>query len=473
MDAEASRSTNAAELLKNSQKSVRKQKQKIRKLVDNGFWREAKQAANNLERSKAAKVVACAHVLRKSKPEPCKAKPALLDLLPLVEQWSQQDKATAKWVAKRSGGYRTTYIYSLAARAHQMTLLISRRPLMVWAESQAGVSGRGVDYAVKRVKAFVEQERFTHFAEVDIRGCFANCDLSRIKAQLGISQQTMDRIVTNKERSIQNKIHIRLRHTGDMPLEVTRMNDHEGSLPEGAVDSSDFAYCTVSAAIDRFDAHFQGQVVLQNYCDNFLLIGQSREDVDLAIRSLQRMLNEHSAGNFVLVNKAGIRKVTSGINFLGYRFQRAHGKRLTRITPERRSRFRTGVVAGVVKLKEQRGPLEIQWASERLVQFAIGQLAQFSLAKEDLYWEMLWLLKKVFDVRLQPRLRVVLNAYIIAREPTPEERLAELYIDQTFDLQARRLAKVRKIFGPYPTPPQIDFVNEVRGWQLAGGTTAN
>lgn len=92
-------------------------------------------------------------------------------------------------------------------------------------------------------------------------------------------------------------------------------------MPQGSACSPLIAEFVVSQILSVLPP----EVRVVNYADNFLLLANTREELEQAVQDLGGAVTHHPAGPFTLT-RGPIRRVAQGAEFLGYRFESYRGR---------------------------------------------------------------------------------------------------------------------------------------------------
>jgi len=138
--------------------------------------------------------------------------------------------------------------------------------------------------------------------------------------------------------------------------------------------------------LDQFDALNIEGVKVVNYCDNFLLLGESEEKVRHAYETLSRLLLGRSVAALVLRQCGEIRRLQYGIDFIGFRFTRKECYPIVSIPKATITDFRR-------KFREikdvTRGGVSIQF----LVEKTYGWLQDMDVAPQEFERQLKFLLR--------------------------------------------------------------------------------
>src|SRR5690606_39014648 len=118
-----------------------------------------------------------------------------------------------------------------------------------------------------------------------------------------------------------------------------------------------FAYGVLAPVIVEFERLHGAEVAVTNYCDNFIVLGQSRAAVQDAVTTLVRLLFEHPAGPFALVQKTGIRHLSRGFCSLGYKFAAQPGKPIVRADADKVQEFKAGLADKIREIHQPSGKI--------------------------------------------------------------------------------------------------------------------
>ena len=110
-------------------------------------------------------------------------------------------------------------------------------------------------------------------------------------------------------------------------------------LPQGASTSSLFAYSLNRPVLEALERDHGHEAAVFNYCDNFLVLGISRDAVERTHRTLTKLLLEQPVGPLALHIKTAPTPLGRGISFLGYRIRKKPGEPIISVDHARKVRF--------------------------------------------------------------------------------------------------------------------------------------
>lgn len=296
----------------------------------------ARRKAGLLMGSKSLAYWAAYHVLRKSRP----AQRGTLSVAALVALARDLNTSGGKVIArarsKSDGGHRLTYAYSLVDRTRQVILAKSLGMTVRFHRRQTGVAGRGVHHAVREVRELIKTGKYTSAIELDIQDFFGSVDARWIAEEFRLPPRVQREVLTNQGKEERGEIIPR-----DL-MSITYINRNRTkiqSLPQGASSSSIFAISLLRTVMEDFEREHPEVAIVSN-CDNFLLMAPNRKTLEAARTSLISMCAEHPAGRLLVRPKSQLRRISDGIDYLGYRFVKRKGQPVVQAVPARVKRYR-------------------------------------------------------------------------------------------------------------------------------------
>jgi|GEM_PF-5688389 len=376
---------NESETVERARVQVSKMRKRIREAIEAGRTYDAKDLARKLFRSHAVKVVACHEALASRSAYERGRLPSLDTLVSRIGDFEGDDQAVRVIRQPKGGGrFRDTFDYAVLDRARQQWVKLSVELLTRPHPNQSGVTGSGPAAIMDRIRELVKSGTYRYAAEFDIKNCFQSIqNVDAIRAEWNLPNWAIQKIVTLKEKEdkgliIDRKGRAPTSSSSSMGTLTTR------GLPQGASTSPLFAYSLNRPVLEALEREHGHEAVVFNHCDNFLVLGISREAVERTHRTLTTLLAEQPVGPLALHIKTAPTPLGRGITFLGYRIKKSAGSTIIGITAERKARFLQEVRA---HLNSARGVAEGRGRNvhlEALRQQVVGWVSSFSAAPNDL-----------------------------------------------------------------------------------------
>ncbi|WP_186417164.1 reverse transcriptase domain-containing protein [Bosea sp. CS1GBMeth4] len=319
---------------------VNKMRQRIRAAVEAGRHYDAKSLARKLFLSHAAKVLACHEALASWPPYERGRLPSLDTLVSRIDDFDNDDQRVRVIQQPKGGGrFRDTFDYSVLDRARQRWVKLSFEPLACFHVNQSGVTGSGPSALMDRIRSIVTSGEYRYAAEFDIKNCFQSIqNMEALRAEWNLPNWAIQQIVTLKGKEDKGLI------TDRKGRALTGSSSSTGTLttrglPQGASTSPLFAYSLNRPVLEALESAHGHEAVVFNHCDNFLVLGISREAVERTHQTLTTLLSEHPVGPLALHIKTAPTPLGRGITFLGYRIRKSSGAPVISIDRERKEHF--------------------------------------------------------------------------------------------------------------------------------------
>ncbi|MCX6712227.1 MAG: reverse transcriptase domain-containing protein [Candidatus Vogelbacteria bacterium] len=162
---------------------------------------------------------------------------------------------------------------------------------------------KGIHRGVDRLEKFIRQASQNHSRMVYVLKCDVKKFFDSIDQEI-LSDLIKEKIKDGRTISLVQRI-------------IISFEKEKGKgLPLGNVTSQLFANIYLNG-LDQFIKHNLKQKYYVRYCDDFIIVGNKLEDFNNLIEPINRFLN-NQLKLFLHPNKIEIRKVTQGIDFLGY-----------------------------------------------------------------------------------------------------------------------------------------------------------
>lgn len=212
-------------------------------------------------------------------------------------------------------------------------------------------------------------------------------------------------------------------------------------LPQGSSVSPLFAYSLNRPVLEALEREHEHEAVVFNHCDNFLVLGTTREAVERTHRTLTTLLAEHPVGPLALHTKTVPTPLGRGITFLGYRIARRAGHPVIAIAAERKARFIREVRATLRLAKAASTALMRRHYLEDLDHKVTGWLSAYSAAPNDLHAVV-----RTVGTMLMPwrDSRAVANTlYQLVQKDPPAEQVSQNTTATVATGRPRRIAPTR------------------------------
>tara|TARA_R110002049_G_scaffold187172_4_gene355425 strand:+ start:288 stop:1661 length:1374 start_codon:yes stop_codon:yes gene_type:complete len=186
--------------------------------------------------------------------------------------------------------------------------------------SVGGLPKRGAQDAVRLIRGAI-QNGAEYFIRSDIKDFFTGIPTAKLVAWIG--EQTGD---AEFAKLIEMGLKVELANANDPMVQewFALFPDGETGVPQGSSLAAYFANVTLA----RFDAELNANnIVTIRYIDDFVILGQSEADVQTAWKTAEMILGELNLQVHQPVvggSKASLGKVSSGFDFLSYRFDHAN-----------------------------------------------------------------------------------------------------------------------------------------------------
>jgi hypothetical protein len=366
---------------------VDKVRRRIRAAVASGRAYEAKDSARKLFLSHAAKVLACHEALVSRSRYERRSLPSLETLVSRIGDFNDHDpQVRIIRLSKGDGRFRETFDYTVLDRARQNWVKLSFELLARSHPNQSGVAGSGPAAIMHRVRDAVASGIYRYAAELDIKNCFQSIqNMDVIREAWGLPAWAIQQIVTLRGKEERGRIIDRQgRALKSSSSSSTNMLTTRG-LPQGSSVSPLFAYSLNRPVLEALEREHGHEAVVFNHCDNFLVLGTTREAVERTHRTLTTLLAEHPVGPLALHTKTAPTPVGRGITFLGYRIARRAGCPIIAIAAERKVRFIREVRATLRLAKEASTAPMRRLHLEDVDHKVTGWLSAYSAAPNDLH----------------------------------------------------------------------------------------
>lgn len=343
---------NESETVERARAQVRKMRKRIREATEAGRTYDAKDLARKLFRSHAVKVVACHEALASRSPYERGRLPSLDTLVSRIGDFDGDDQQVRVIrQPKGNGRFRDTFDYTVLDRARQQWVKLSVEPLARYHPNQSGVAGSGPAAIMDRIRELVKSGTYRYAAEFDIKNCFQSIqNVDAIRAEWNLPNWAIQQIVTLKGKEDKGLVIDRKgRALVGSPSSTGPLTTR--GLPQGASTSPLFAYSLNRPVLEALESTHGHEAAVFNHCDNFLVLGISREAVERTHRTLAKLLHEQPVGPLALHNKTAPTPLGRGITFLGHRISKKSGTPVIAIDRERKERFFAEVRAKLSQAK--------------------------------------------------------------------------------------------------------------------------
>lgn len=378
--------------LEKSRKYVRKIQRKLERALQQGKYRPARMLAGTLWRSKASKIVAAAAALKSMKFQGrC---PTAMEVAAYVwEDRRRDERVIAKRIIKGDGRFRLLFSYGLCDKVRQHHFRQTFGRLLKFHPSQYGVPGKDRNAAVKRVGELIQSDQHRFGLELDIRDCFGSVNVQELINLRKLPPETQD-IISNIGKEAKGLIQPK--EIGNHQLQVL-IHTNARRLPQGLLTSPALAFSLFKEVLEEMDRRYGSKVAVIAYCDNFLILAASRDELMLARKSLVELLSAIPCAMFGATNKSGVRRLCDGIDFLGFRFQRKRGRPVISIRPCKKFSFLNEMHSRVRQIEF--GIPNLVCARdvriEHAVRWTLAHLPQFLVAPRDCR-ELMWRIGDAF-----------------------------------------------------------------------------
>ncbi len=339
--------------LEAARKNVRRRKTRIQQLEADGKNSAANQKRSLLCRSSAAALVAAHRAIKSCQFRLGQRPPRAAELVDYMAANPQIDEDVfLRMRRKESGAARPIFAFGLVDKAKQYRFDLAYRSKVAFDTSQYGCPGRGALAAVQAVAKLISDPQYGYVAELDIRDCFGNVRATEaIRHLFGPAAAQLDVPLTFDRK--ENAGKIRLRNCREETLwETTRNSMPTGcTLPQGATTSPLIAYGLLWPALEEFRRLYTDQVVATVCCDNFLVIGRTKAEMEGAIESLNGLLAAIPASSFTLKVVTAIRPVSQGIDYLGFRLRRRRHCTIVAMKNEKKREVREAIRSAVTSMR--------------------------------------------------------------------------------------------------------------------------
>ncbi|WP_156386466.1 reverse transcriptase domain-containing protein [Rhizobium sp. Leaf391] len=300
-------------------KNYRKAAKVIARLVEEGDYRRASDKCFRLLFAKGTALLAASKAKRPLRGRPGHPAPGLQTLAHLILSPAIDPQVRQKLNTK-GAGYRATYAFNIVDRARQWLVRLAFGPLARFHDVQTGQRGRSALDAIRRADELIKDPKYKVACECDIKDFFGSVTGDVIARHYAIPEWVQREIVTLEGKENRKKVVYQGRYTNEHTSE-----DIQGKvrhLTQGSVVSPLLAYGLLRRTMERFRDRYGDRVAVVNNNDNFLLLGQSKAELEEAFSSLLSLLRSDVSAELTLVMKADVRPLSRGIDFLGYRLQR-------------------------------------------------------------------------------------------------------------------------------------------------------
>ncbi|MGN6770171.1 MAG: reverse transcriptase domain-containing protein [Rhizobiaceae bacterium] len=375
-------------------KSFRKDEKKIERLVKAGKIREAKAKLRRLSKSNRAMLVAANRTIKDLRFMPGERKPTPVELAERMKDPSWVNEAAyCKAKAKPDGSYRKVTARGPVDTARARLLEMTTLRICQFHHSQYGVRGKGLPAAVRKASELIRGGAYRYAIELDVTNCFGSVRADAVGRKLGLPEATIEEVITNRGKEKRNQLHPWNRQTRSIwnDIRTNRTNPYE--LPQGAPASSPLAFSLFKEPLEEFELRFTSNVVVVVYCDNILVLAKDRSMMRSGLKSLAELFRAVPEADFVLHEKSAIRRLSDGIDFLGYRLRNQEGRPPIAVTPAKLRAFKSTLRRKVREIEQGRPNVvcdkdfrihdATEWCRARLPQFRVApvdHLALMSLA---------------------------------------------------------------------------------------------
>jgi hypothetical protein len=176
--------------------------------------------------------------------------------------------------------------------------------------------------AVGQVRELMASGRYRFAVTLDLKDFYPSLDREWLVSHLPVGER-----VSRNAIFLEN-FHRRARVSG-YGLYRHALSAHpvlvrsQLGLLQGAASSPTISEAIIADVVRRL-VLAEG-VALVNYADNFVLLANSREQLEAAVQSLQDAFARHPAGELRLLSD-GVKRLCDGVVFLGYKHKRVKGK---------------------------------------------------------------------------------------------------------------------------------------------------
>jgi hypothetical protein len=176
--------------------------------------------------------------------------------------------------------------------------------------------------AVGRVAELMASGRYRFVVTLDLKDFYPSLDREWLVSHLPVGERVSRNAIflENFHRRTKVSGYGLFRHA--LSPHPVLVRSRLGLL-QGAASSPTIAEAIIADVIRRL--FFTEGVALVNYADNFVLLANSREQLEAAVQSLQDAFARHPAGELRLLSD-GVRRLSDGFVFLGYKHKRVRGK---------------------------------------------------------------------------------------------------------------------------------------------------
>lgn len=210
-------------------------------------------------------------------------------------------------------------------RARQHWVKLSFEALARFHPNQSGVTGSGPSAIMDRIRSSVTSGKYRYAAEFDIKNCFPSIqNMDVLKAEWNLPGWVMQQIVTLKGKEDKGLI-VDTKGRALMGSSSSKGTLTTRGLPQGASTSSLFAYSLNRPVLEALESAHGHEAAVFNHCDNFLVLGISREAVERTHSTLAKLLDDQPVGPLALHTKTAPTPLGRGITFLGHRIKKISG----------------------------------------------------------------------------------------------------------------------------------------------------
>lgn len=179
---------------------------------------------------------------------------------------------------------------------------------------------RGVHRAIADVKKLVAAG-YVHAARLDIKNFFGSFELEKLAAELPLPHEVVEYAVHGRHIEVQEDQSI------PTPLYIHLITLARQGLPPGSGCASIIAEFMIS----KLAWTMSKQVVIVNYCDDWLILASSSKYLEQAVGALTDAVAKLPGGHFELL-PLDHGSAFDGFGFLGHRLQLVNGLVRTRTT---------------------------------------------------------------------------------------------------------------------------------------------
>ncbi|WP_417710460.1 reverse transcriptase domain-containing protein [Roseibium aggregatum] len=399
----------------NLQKKIRR----LARLASEGKLNKAKRLAYRVATSSTCREISARKALKKAKPVNGEAIPSASQLATRIAHSKQLPPGVVKVFAepKDDGRLRLTYDYPLVDRAAQQLVARSFGSLVQFHPTQGGVPGTSRKTVVDKARALIKTGQYKYGLETDITNFFPSIRWEQLARYYGIPTWVFEDIASNHRKETYTHGNKHAKRNWDR----IRYRHHRHGLPQGAATSPLFAYGLLKEVFEQFENERLEGIAIVNYCDNILILGETRENVEHAFQTLARLLRACPVAEMSLRRTTSIRPLGYGIKFIGYRFAKRRGMPIVRMNEDLRRKLRVALIQHKRAVNRERNTgLNLYWLCRKCV----GYLQEFLNTPEDAFSEMHALLRDRFLISRRTNIDVLTLLKFIAKN-LPTQRDAD------------------------------------------------